>query len=156
MRTSNNLQGKITGSAAEPQKQPRILLSALPAILLMLIWPLGRASKIVMTNSSTVPSAKGVIHVSRDRNNNTKVVMDVQYLAPPSALTPSEVAYVVWTQANGHSPENKGVLQIGNNRSGNIAIVTPYKRFAIFVTAEASPQAREPSGERVLSASISQ
>jgi hypothetical protein len=158
MQTQKVVYANSAGSVVRPTGSlpPRKFLSVVPVILLMLIWPFGGGSKVAMTNSQAVPGAKGVLHVSHDSNNNTKVVMNVQYLAQPSALTPSAVAYVVWVQANGHSPENKGELQIGSNRSGNITIVTPYKQFTIFVTAEQSPQVREPSGERVLSAQVSQ
>jgi hypothetical protein len=156
MQANNRLQLNSGDTPQRLASQPRVLLGAIPIIALMLVWPLGRGSKVMMTNSSAVPGAKGVIHVSQTSNSNTKAVMNVQYLAQPSALTPTEVAYVVWVQPNGHSAENKGQLQVGSNRKGSITVVTPYKQFAIFVTAEQSPQARQPSDQRVLSAHVSE
>ncbi|MGH9445587.1 MAG: hypothetical protein ACRD3O_07675 [Terriglobia bacterium] len=131
-------------------------LSVMPLVLAVaLVWPFSSGNHVVMTNSQSVPSAKGVVDAGHDSNNNTTVDMKVQYLAQPSSLTPAEVVYVVWIQANGHPAENKGALEVGKNLDGQFKTVTPYKDFDVFVTAEQSPQVRSPDGNRVLSAHIS-
>jgi hypothetical protein len=119
------------------------------------VWPLPQ-SKIVMSSAQSVPAAKGVIHDTHDGNNNTKLEMSVHYLAQPGALTPSATAYVVWLQPENDTAQNKGELKVGKDRKGSLTIVTPLKRFAIYVTPEQSAQATAPTGEHVLSANVSQ
>ena len=134
---------------------PRALFSIVPLILMLGVWPFPH-SKIVMSSSQSVPAAKGVIHATHDSNNNTKLEMSVHYLAQPGALTPSAAAYVVWLQPENDAAQNKGELKIGKDRNGSLTIVTPLKRFEIYVTPEQSAEATAPTGEHVLSANVSQ
>lgn len=152
-------KGKLD-SRSEPAAMGRprgFFIAVLPLFLAMgLVWPFGGGHKIVMTSASSVPSAKGTVTTSHDRNNNTTVDMKVQHLAHPSALTPSAIVYVVWIQANGHSAENQGELMVDDNLNGEFKGSTPYKQFSIFVTPEQSAQVRMPEGEQVLTATVSQ
>jgi hypothetical protein len=152
MKSSSNSQGNAPGLGT---RNSSTLFSIAPLILMLGVsfWP---HSKIVMSNSPSVPAAKGVIHASHDSNKNTKLEMSVHYLAEPGALTPSAASYVVWLQPDNDSAQNKGELKIGKDRSGDLTIVTPLRRFAIFVTPEPSAQATSPTGEHVLSANVSQ
>lgn len=134
---------------------PRALFSIAPLFLMLWVWPFPQ-SKIVMSSSQSVPAAKGVIHDTHDGNNNTKLEMSVHYLAQPGALTPSAAAFVVWLQPDNDTAQNKGELKIGKDRNGSLTIVTPLKRFAIYVTPEQSAQATAPTGEHLLSANVSQ
>jgi hypothetical protein len=129
--------------------------SIVPLIFLLGVWPVPH-SKIVMSSSQSVPAAKGIIHLTHDSNKNLKLEMSIHYLAEPGALTPSAAAYVVWLQPDNDSAQNKGELKIGKDRNGSLNIVTPLKRFAIFITPEQSTQATAPTGEHVLSANISE
>jgi hypothetical protein len=144
-----------TNAVQSSARNPRAYFSVLPLILMLGIWPLPH-SKIVMSSSPSVPAAKGVIHAIHDKNKNTKLEMSVQYLAEPGALTPSAAAYVVWLQPDNEAPQNKGELRIDKNRNGGLTIVTPLRRFEIYVTPEPSAQATAPTGEHVLSANVSQ
>ena len=132
-------------------------VAVLPLILAMgLMWPFSGTRKVIMTAASTVPSAKGILYVSHDRNRNTKLDIKVHYLAHPSALTPPESVYVVWIQASGHPPKNEGELRVDNNLNGEFKSPTPYKQFSIFVTAEQSVQVRAPTGQQVLTATVAE
>ncbi len=137
------------------RRNPRALFSIAPLIFMLGIWPLPH-SKIVMSSSQSVPAAKGVIHATHDSNKNTKLEMSVQYLAQPGALTPAAAAYVVWLQPDNDAAQNKGELRIDKDRNGSLTIVTPLKRFEIYVTPEQSAQVTAPTGEHVLSANISE
>ena len=151
MQSRDTLQAR---SARFGLGNPRALFSIVPLIFMLGIWPIPH-SKIVMSSSQSVPAAKGVIHATHDSNNNTKLEMSVHYLAEPGSLTPSAAAYVVWLQPDNDAAQNKGELKIGKDRNGSLHIVTPLKRFAIFVTPEPSAQATAPTGEHVLSANVS-
>jgi|SRR5690242_14056800 len=132
------------------------LLNLAPVLVALgLVWPFGGGHTVRMANTQAAPAAAGVIHVGQDSNGNTKLQIKVKYLAQPSSLTPARANYVVWIQANGHEAKAQGVLKVGADRSGTFEVVTPYSEFAIFVTAEDSPQPVAPSGEKVLTANIS-
>lgn len=134
-------------------------IAVLPLLLAMglVAWgPFHGTHEVLMTSAASVPSAKGTIMIRHDRNNNTTVDMKVQHLAHPSALTPSAIVYVVWIQANGHSAEDQGELAVNNNLNGGFKGSTPYKQFSIFVTPEQSAQVPMPTGEQVLTATVTQ
>jgi hypothetical protein len=62
--------------------------------------------------------------------------IEVSHLARPSTLTPAQTNYVVWIQARGREPENKGQLAVNDKLEGKLETTTPYEAFEIFVTAE--------------------
>jgi hypothetical protein len=80
--------------------------------------------------------------------------LKVEHLAPPSNLQPAKQVYVVWVQAPGQQPENKGVLKVNENLEGSIKMITPYKSFDVFVTAEDTPSVTQPSTMEMLRGSI--
>lgn len=157
IRTKN---GNKPHSPLEPRAigHSNFFVAVLPVVLAMglMWWPFGGGHKVIMTAASSVPGAKGTVYVSQDQNKNTKLDMKVHYLAHPSALTPVESVYVVWIQANGHSPENEGELRVDNNLNGEFKTPSPYKQFTIFVTAEKSVQVRAPEGQQVLTATVAE
>lgn len=131
------------------------LFSLAPVLVaLAVIWPFGGGRKVQMANTQAAPAATGVIHVSKDSNGNTKLQINVKYLAQPGALTPAKAVYVVWIKPNGHTAKDQGVLKVGSDRSGKFEMVTPYHQFAIFVTAEDSLRPIDPSGQKVLTANV--
>ncbi len=136
------------------KESSRVFFAVTPfALAIALIWPFGGTRKIEMNAAQSVPAARGVVYLGHDPNNNTKVDLKVTYLAHPNSLTPPAADYVVWIQANGRSPEDQGELHIDGNLKGELKIVTPYKDFTIFVTAEQDPRPQSP-GEQVLTAQV--
>jgi hypothetical protein len=134
----------------------RFRTPVLPAVAcLTLIWPFG-GNKIPMNSAPQVPAAHGVIHEKSNRNGNTEVDVKVRSLARPSALTPPEDVYVVWFQPPGQNPVNEGALKVDGNLNGELKTVSPYKDFKVFITAEKYAQIRQPEGQTVLSAQVSQ
>jgi hypothetical protein len=100
------------------------------------------------------PSAVGTVDYKTDRNGNTALEVKVDHLAPPANLTPPKQAYVVWVQAPGQAPENKGELRVNNDQQGSVKMISPQKNFDIFVTAEDNPNVSEPSGPEVLRGAV--
>lgn len=144
-------------SKLNPPSRRGLVLAAMPLVLAVTLWwPLAGGHQVVMTAGPSVPSAKGMVYVTQDRNKNTNVDMKVRYLARPSALTPAGIAFVVWIQRNGRAAEDQGELHVGNDLAGEFTTVSPYKGFTIFVTAEQSPQAPSPTGDSLLTAQIAQ
>jgi hypothetical protein len=107
-----------------------------------------------LTASSSVPAAKGKVDVDKDQNGNRKVKLEVQHLAKPSTLTPAQTNYVVWIQARGREPENKGQLAVNDKLEGKLETTTQYEAFDIFVTAEGNPSIAAPEGVEVLRGTV--
>ena len=110
---------------------------ALLTFAFLFLLPLAYAKEFPLTASPSVPAAKGKVDVDKDHNGNRKIKVEVQHLAKPSTLTPAQTAYVVWTQARGRDPENKGQLSVDKNLEGKLETTTTYEAFDVFVTAEA-------------------
>ena len=127
---------------------------ALLTVAFLFLLPLAYAKEFPLTASPSVPAAKGKIDVDKDHNGNRKIKVEVQHLAKPSTLTPAQTAYVVWTQARGRDPENKGQLSLDKNLEGKLETTTTYEAFDVFVTAEGNPSVTIPDGTEVLRGTI--
>jgi hypothetical protein len=60
----------------------------------------GCAQRVEFIGSPTVPAATAEAKVTRDRNNNSQVDLQVRYLAPPENLSPPKSLYVVWVEGS--------------------------------------------------------
>jgi len=112
------------------------------------------ASDVQLTADSSIPGAAGKAHLSKDKNGNLKLKVEVHHLAKPGELTPARESYVVWTQARGKEPENRGVLKVNNKLEGNFEETVSREDFDVFITAEDNPRADAPSEPRLLKATM--
>ena len=65
-------------------------------------------------------------------------------------LTPSRQNYVVWTQARGKAPENRGVLKVNGKLEGKFEDTVTNEDFDVFVTGEDNPRAEVPSEPKLI------
>lgn len=133
-----------------------LFAAALPLILgaAVSIPLMGGAQKIQMTPSRQTPAAMGTVTVKNGKNQNTDVTVKVEHLAEPAALAHPADVYVVWFQPDGQSAKNEGQIMVQAKRSGELKTQTSYKRFQAFITAEKNPRVEQPSGPKVLSATV--
>jgi hypothetical protein len=108
------------------------------------------ASDAQLTADSSIPGAAGKAHLSKERNGNLKLKVEVHHLAKPGELTPARQSYVVWTQSRGKEPENRGLLKVNNKLEGNFEDTVSREDFDVFITAEDNPRAEIPSELRLL------
>lgn len=121
----------------------------------LLIWPFSSGKNYPMTASPAVPAAKGSVKAQKDKaNGDIKLDVKVDHLARPSSLTPSADAYIVWVRSNGGEPLKEGAIGVDKNLKGELVVETTAKDFDVFITAERSKSATEPSGEEVLRAHV--
>ncbi|MDP3543466.1 MAG: hypothetical protein Q8T11_13435 [Elusimicrobiota bacterium] len=112
--------------------------------------------KVNMSASPSMPAAEGSARFSETRNGNTSIVLRVKHLPHPDKLTPAAGSYVVWTQANKDAaPQSIGALKVDSNLSGSLLAETPLHTFDLFVTAEASGETQQASGQPLLWTSYS-
>jgi hypothetical protein len=131
----------------------RVYFAAI-AFSLLLLAGAAFADEVKLRPGTADPSAVGVVDYHHDRNGNTSFELKVDHLAPPVNLQPPKQIYVVWVQAPGQPPENKGVLKVNHDQKGDIKMVSPHQAFDVFVTAEDTPSVSAPSGPEVLRGSV--
>ena len=113
------------------------------------------AKKIMFEQSSIVPGAEGSVKITKDRNSNYSIQMNVLHLAEPKKLQPAKSVYLVWMQAEDNSTKNIGILNSSSNLlsktlKASLHTVTPFKPTRIYVTAEDDSKITFPAGETVL------
>lgn len=123
---------------------------------LLLIWPFSSVKQYPMTSGAGVPAARGMVKAQKDKaNGNIKLDITVDHLAKPSSLTPSAETYLVWVRPNGGEALKQGAIGVDKNLSGELKLETSAKDFDVFITAEQSNGATDPSSVQVLSAHVS-
>ncbi len=113
------------------------------------------AKKIMFEQSSIVPGAEGSVKITKDRNSNYSIHLDVLHLAEPKKLQPAKSVYLVWMQTEDNSTKNIGILNsssslLSKTLKASLHTVTPFKPTRIYVTAEDDSKITFPAGETVL------
>jgi hypothetical protein len=112
------------------------------------------AKKFPMTANSIVPAARGQVDVSKDKNGNVQVNLEVEFLANPQNLSPSASVYIVWLQELGGIAVNHGQLKMDKKLKASFETVTPFRSFDVFITGERDPNSKTPVGPEVLRTAV--
>jgi len=113
------------------------------------------AKKVTFLTSSIVPAARGSVKVSKDRNKNYVIKIQLYNLAESNRLQPSKSIYVVWMAAD-HKTINLGKIKsstsaLSNKLKAYFENVSSVKPDRIFITAEDDANIQYPSSDVVLS-----
>lgn len=109
------------------------------------------AANIELRSSDTIPSAQGRLAVKGTEGPNQVVDLTVQHMAPANRVKSGATAYVVWLRPDAaKEPINMGVLSVDKDLKGKLEFKTPFPKFEVFVTAEASPAIQAPSESKKL------
>ncbi|MCY7423061.1 MAG: hypothetical protein LH478_15120 [Chitinophagaceae bacterium] len=125
------------------------------ATALLVIGFSGCTKKILFGQSSIVPGAEGSVKITKDKNSNYSIHIDVLHLAEPKRLQPAKSVYLVWMQADDNSTKNIGILNsssslLSKTLKASLHTVTPFKPTRIYVTAEDDSKITFPAGETIL------
>jgi hypothetical protein len=129
------------------------------------------ASRYPLVSSPNTPAAQGSYQVKSEPNGNTRLAIQVRYLAPPARITSTATTYVAWivptTAAAGEPaptgpgeplddqrPINVGAIEVGDDLEGKLETTTPFRKFDIMITPEPSPVALRPTNTPVLTARV--
>jgi len=112
------------------------------------------AKQYPLTASSIVPAARGQMEFSEDKNGNNKIKIKVEHLAAPENLTPPRNSYVIWFKKREDNPVIEGVLKVDKDLKAEFETTTPWKNFAVVITAEDEPSPKSPGGPEVLRATV--
>ncbi len=113
------------------------------------------AKKIVFLSSSITPAARGYVKVTRDKNLNYDIQVQVLDLAEVNRLQPSRHAYVVWILTDKEIIKNLGRLNSQPNQGSkqlkaSFETLSSSKPIKIFITAEDETSAQSPSEQVIL------
>ncbi len=106
---------------------------------------LAGASDVRLAADPSIPAGTAKAHLNKEKNGNLKLKVQVYHLAKPGALTPARQVYVVWTQARGKDPQNRGALKVNKKLEGTFEDTVSNEDFDVFITAEDNPMAEIPS-----------
>ena len=103
-----------------------------------------------LSRSPEMTSAEGRVRFRTIGGEDTGIDLRVRHLSEPDGLMRPGYAYVAWVrQDETDAPRNVGALGL----DGQLRTTAPLRRFELFVTAEATSDASEPTGEPLLWAS---
>lgn len=127
-------------------------LDILAALAFVAVAACAGEKKAALQPTPAVPAAEGELRSERTKQGNTKLDLEVKYLAPPNRVAPGAQVYIVWAQRYDKStpPQNIGALTVDKNRKGKLETLTPLDRFEVFVTPEPSPDVTEPTNDPVM------
>ena len=129
---------------------------ALLCAVVLAVGTVGWAKTYHMSATNIVPGAAAELNVEKEKNGNVQVDVNVKHLAKPGLLTPPANSYVVWFQEQGSAPQNQGELKVGNDLTGELKSTTTLDNFNVFITGETDSQAKTPSDQLVLQATVQQ
>jgi hypothetical protein len=106
--------------------------------------------------SPVVPAARGHVKVSKDKNNNYVLQIEVLYLAEVERLQDSKQSYVVWLETEQETSKNIGKLKsstslFSKQLKATLKTISSTKPVKIFITAEEDAGVQYPNSQIVLS-----
>jgi hypothetical protein len=113
-------------------------------------------TKAPFLNSSVVPAARGYAKVSRDKNQNYVIHLQLLNLAEVSRLQPAKRAYIVWMVSDQEITKNLGQIISSTSRmssklKASFETISAFKPVKIFITAEDDASTSYPGAQVVLS-----
>ena len=113
------------------------------------------AKKFSFLSSSIVPAARGYVRVTRDKNNNYIIQLQVSNLAEVNRLQPAKRAYVIWMITDQEITKNIGQLTsattpLSTKLKANYKTASSSKPIKIFITAEDDPGTQSPNEQVIL------
>ena len=135
-------------------------ISAITTVTIAILFFFAAASQAAkefkLINDQSVPGATGKVDVSKDKNGNFRIKLEVYHLAKPTSLTPPKQNYIVWLERRDNQPVALGELRVNGDLKGTLEATTPAlsDQFEIFVTAEDNPNAPVPSEPKLLRTTV--
>jgi hypothetical protein len=124
-------------------------------IIVMMLPLTSVAQKINFEPSPIVPSATGYVKITKDKNKNYNIKIDLINFAEVDRLQMGKSTYVVWMIANQKAAENIGQLKSGKHvfakkAKASLETTSPEKPKKIFITAENDGKTEIPIGQVVI------
>jgi hypothetical protein len=139
--TAPALRGGTGFPACQTRRSARWLL-----LLIGLLCACGADGRYVVIGSARASSTSGTVEVDELDGENTQVSVHLEFLHPPSHIDPSLGQYVVWFVPKAGATVRGGALKFDPaQRTGNLTATSPFRHFAVKITAERPGTAKAPS-----------
>ncbi|MEX0986165.1 MAG: hypothetical protein WD052_01720 [Bacteroidales bacterium] len=109
------------------------------------------AKKAIFLTSTVVPAAQGEVTVTKNKNNNYVIKIQISNLAEVDRLQPPKKGYVVWMEADRGFIRNIGLVTTSNKLNVSFETTATLRPTRIFITAEEDEQVQFPGSMVVLS-----
>jgi hypothetical protein len=140
---------KKTGAKGKLNTLTKTLFSGI--LVTMMIFSFSScAKKALFLISSVVPAAQGEVTVTKDKNNNYVIKMQISNLAQVDRLQPPKKSYVVWMEAERGITKNIGLITSSNKLNVSFETVATLRPTRIFITAEEDEGVQYPGSMVVL------
>lgn len=111
--------------------------------------------KMTFQTSSVVPAATGNVDVSKDKNKNYVINVNIANLAEPQRLTPSKDVYLVWMESQGSTAKKLGQISPSSGTfskalKATLSATSVDEPSRVFITAENNADIQYPQGEVIL------
>ncbi len=116
----------------------------------------GCAKTTSFLNSSVVPGADGTVKVTKDKNKNTVIKIQIRNLAEPDRLEPPRKQYIVWMVTDNDLTKNIGRIKssrtmFNKRMEGSFETISSFTPVKIFITAEDDADIQYPQEQVILS-----
>ncbi len=138
-------------------RKPAAILLGLFAILMILLTS-SCTRKTAFEVSTVVPAARGDVKVTKDKNKNYVIQIEVHNLAEVERLQPSRKAYVVWLVTDAGEARNIGQIKsssstLSSKLRAKFESVSATKPTKIYLTAEDDATVLYSNNQAVLTTS---
>ena len=132
------------------------ILSLLSLILVLGFWSCN--TKVEFPVSDVVPSAEATAKISKDKNDNYQIEVDIKNLTKPERLSPKRKYYVLWAETASGSV-NLGQIKIkestfSSSLYAEIETSLPLKPTRLVISAEDQLNRNSPSTFTILETNI--
>jgi hypothetical protein len=114
------------------------------------------AKKVKFQTSTVVPAARGYAKVTRDKNRNYEIKIQIRDLAEVTRLSPSKLTYIVWMVTDEEITKNMGQINsttslLSKKLKASFETVSSFTPAKLYITAEDDPSRQYPGTQVVLS-----
>lgn len=130
-----------------------VLLTVVSSILVLSFSSCSQKANFLISN--VVPAAKGSVTVSKTKNDNYEVSVQLTDLADPGRLQPAKSLYVVWMETGNNPTQNIGQIKtssgfLSKNMKSSFKTTSSSRPTKIYITAEDDSSIQYPHGVVVL------
>lgn len=140
---------KTTGAKGKLNAMTKTLFLGVLATMIIFSFS-SCAKKTFFLTSSVAPAARGEVAVTKDKNKNYVIKMQISNLAEVDRLQPPKKSYVVWMEAEQGITRNIGLITTSKQLNVSFETVATLRPTRIFITAEEDEGTQYPGSMVVL------
>jgi hypothetical protein len=102
--------------------------------------------RFIVVGTATASSTSGFVEIDSDDDDGAEITVHMAQLHPVERIDPSAKSYMVWLDGGQGAPLRAGKLKYNpEQRTGELKTRSPFLKFVVKITAEASDNPSTPS-----------